>query len=264
MATRAGSSEEQSFSIGTVLSRAFGTLGDNPIATFGIAFLLGAIPQSLYTYFIGATLATADRSSTVGAIAVSIASFVIFLLLSMLVQGALVRATLAYAEGQRASFAACVHAGLAVAVPLIGLTLLLVLGVAAGFTLLVVPGIMLYIMWSVAAPALVVEKNGIFSAFSRSRYLTKGARWKIFGLQFLLLVLVWLLTAVLGVVMVTSGMMSMATADALALSPLYLISTAITNTLIIAFWSTAQASLYTALRNWKDGPQSQDLADIFA
>ena len=109
-----------------------------------------------------------------------------------------------------------------------------------------------------------MERNGIFSAFSRSRYLTKGARWKIFGLQFLLLILVWLLTAVLGVVMVTSGMMSTATADVLAQSPLYLISTAVTNTLIIAFWSTAQASLYAALRNWKDGPQSQDLADIFA
>ncbi|MEQ6333780.1 hypothetical protein [Sphingobium sp. MK2] len=264
MATRAGSREEQSFSIGAVLSRAFGTLGDNPIATFGIAFLLGAVPQSLYTYFIGATLTVTDRTSTVGAVAVSIASFVIFLLLSMLVQGALVRATLAYAEERRASFAECLGTGLTMAVPLIGLTLLLILGIMAGFILLVVPGIMLYIMWSVATPALVAEKNGIFSAFARSRYLTKGARWKILGLQLLLLVLVTLLAIVLGIIMATGGMLSAATADTLALSPLYLISTAITNTLIIAFWSTAQASLYAALRNWKDGPQSYDLADIFA
>lgn len=265
MATRAVESEERSFSVGSVLSRAFGTLGDNPVATFGIALLFGAIPQSLYSYFIGSTLAIADRPSAIAAIAVSIASFVVFLLLSMLVQGALVRATLAHAEGRRASFAQCIGTGLSMAVPLIGLTILLVLGVMVGFTLLVVPGIVLYLMWSVATPALVAEESGVFAAFSRSRFLTKGARWKIFGLQLLLLVFVWLLSAALGAAMLASGLGTVTAQNGVpALSPSYLLLSGISNTLIIAFWSTVQASLYIALRTWKDGPQSHDLADIFA
>lgn len=263
MATQAFPGEERSFSIGTVLSRTFGTLGSNPVATFGIAFLFGALPQALYTYFIGSTLTMADRQSTFGVIAVSIASFVIFLLLSMLVQGALVRATLAHSEGKRASIGECIGTGLSVAVPLIGLTILLVLGIMAGFMLFLIPGIILYMMWSVAVPALVAEKSGIFGAFSRSRFLTKGARWKIFGLQ-LLLVLLSLLTSVLGVIMVTGGMMPQVADGTLAFSPTYLAISAVSNVLMIAFWSTAQASLYTSLRNWKDGPQTRDLADIFA
>jgi hypothetical protein len=263
MASHAISSEERSWSIGTVLSRTFAILGDNPLATFGIAFLFGAVPQSLYAYFVTATLTTADRASTIGAVAVSIGSFVIFMILSMLVQGALVRATLAHSEGQRATLGQCIGTGLAVAVPLIGLTILMLLGMMAGFMLLLVPGIILYLMWSVAVPALVAEKTGVLGAFSRSRSLTKGARWKIFGLLLLLIVLVWLLSGIMGIVMLAGGMMPAAANGTLVFSPLYLLLSGVVNTLVIAFWSTAQASLYVSLRNWKDGPQAQDLADIF-
>lgn len=264
MATQAFPGEERSFSIGTVLSRTFGTLGSNPVATFGIAFLFGALPQALYSYFIGSTLTMADRQSTFGVIAVSIASGVIYMLLSMLVQGALVRATLAHSEGKRASIGECLSTGLSMAVPLIGLTILLMLGIMAGFMLLVIPGVILYMMWSVAVPALVAEKSGIFGAFSRSRFLTKGVRWKIFGLQLLLMIILILLSSILGIILVTGGMLPRINDGTLAFSPLYLSISAISNTVMIAFWSTAQASLYTALRNWKDGPQTRDLADIFA
>jgi hypothetical protein len=37
-------------------------------------------------------------------------------------------------------------------------------------------------MWAVAAPVVVAEKAGVIGALSRSRELTKGARWKILGL----------------------------------------------------------------------------------
>ncbi|MEC3950756.1 hypothetical protein [Sphingobium sp. HWE2-09] len=263
MATRTGLEEERAFGVGRVLSRAFGTLGDNPVATFGIAFLFGSIPQFFYSYFIGATLAGADRASTIAAIAVSVASFVVFLLLSMLVQAALVRATLAYGKGQRATLAQCIGTGLGKAVPLIGLTILLILGIMAGFTLLVVPGVMLFLMWSVATPALVAEDIGVFAALSRSRFLTKGARWRIFGLQLLLLVIVWLMSAAMGAIMLAAGI-SPILGNGAAFSLPYLLVSAISNMLVIAFWSTVQASLYIDLSAWKDGPKTQDLADIFA
>lgn len=264
MATQAAWTEERSLSIGTVLSRTFGTLGDNPLATFGIAFLFGALPQLLYSYFVGATLTAANGSAALGTVAVSIASFVVFMLLSMLVQGAMVRATIAHAEEQRASLAQCISTGLSVAVPLIGLSILMMLGLMAGFLLLFVPGVILYLMWSVAVPALVAEEQGVFAAFGRSRALTKGARWKIFGLQLLLIVLIFVFSAVFGALVLAGGMATSAAGGAVSMSPLFLILSAVSNTLLIAFWSTAQANLYIGLREWKDGPQAGKLAEIFA
>ncbi|HJT41009.1 MAG TPA: hypothetical protein VJ762_11820 [Sphingobium sp.] len=264
MATQAWT-EERSLSIGTVLSRTFGTLGDNPVATFGIAFLFGALPQLLYSYFIGSSLVGARGSAALGTVAVSLGSSAVFLLLSMLVQGALVRATVAHADGQRASLAQCIGTGLSAALPLIGLSILMVLGVMAGFLLFFVPGVMLFLMWAVAVPALVAEEEGVFAAFGRSRFLTKGARWKIFGLQLVLLVLIFVFSAIYGAILLAGGMASAAAFEGVArLSPLLLIFSAISNTLLIAFWSTAQANLYIGLREWKDGPQAGKLADIFS
>lgn len=266
MASNAAAIERTSFSIGTVLSRSFGTLGDNPVATFGIAFLFGALPQLLFSYFLSSSLAMADRSSTIGVIAVSFGSYAIFLLFAMLVQGALVQATMAHADGGRASFAQCLGAGLTMAVPLIGLSILMLLGLLVGFSFLLIPGIILYIMWSVAVPALVAEGSGVFAAFGRSRALTKGARWKIFGLFVLMVILLWIFYAVVGVLMLASGTLPMAAMaeNGFTPSPVYLLISGVSSTLILAFWGTVQASLYVALRDWKDGPQGSALADIFA
>ena len=102
-------------------------------------------------------------------------------------------------------------------------------------------------------------------AFGRSRPLTKGGRWKIFGLFVLLLVLIWIFYAVFGAIILAGGMLgSLRTAGGFTPSPTYLALSGITSTLTLAFWGTTQASLYIALRNWKDGPQGSNLADLFA
>src|SRR3546814_14014813 len=66
-----------------------------------------------------------------------------------LVQGGLDRATIAHTEGRRASFGESAAAGLAVALPLIGLSILAAIGIWLGLILLIVPGIMLFCMWAV-------------------------------------------------------------------------------------------------------------------
>jgi hypothetical protein len=67
----------------------------------------------------------------------------------------------------------------------IGLTLLVGLGVGAGFIALVVPGIILAMMWSLAVPVKVLENKGITDAMSRSSDLTKGDRGRIFVIALL-------------------------------------------------------------------------------
>ena len=65
------------------------------------------------------------------------------------------------------------------------------LAAGAGFLLLVVPGILLIIMWSLAVPAKVLEDLGATDAMSRSSELTKRDRGRVF--------VIWLMFIVLGI-----------------------------------------------------------------
>jgi hypothetical protein len=67
----------------------------------------------------------------------------------------------------------------------IGLSILVGLGVGFGFILLIVPGILLALSWSIAVPAKVLENLGASEAMSRSSELTKGNRGRIFVIWFL-------------------------------------------------------------------------------
>ncbi|HYJ82579.1 MAG TPA: hypothetical protein VEW26_07050 [Allosphingosinicella sp.] len=266
MATAAVSGEDRTVSIGRLLTRAFGTIRSNPVATLGIAFLFGALPSLLLTWAIQVLGPEAFVAlGTAAAIGLTVFSAVVAILLAMITQGALVRATVAYSEGRKASLSESAMAGLRVALPLFLLALLSALGIGLGLIFLVVPGIILYIMWSVAAPALVEERLGPIEALGRSSGLTDGARWKIFGLILVLVVLYWMFTAVIAMV----GVMAYGGVEGLVSSagsmPLgYLVVNAIAGTITSAVWGVILTSLYVELREWKDGPRTEALADIFA
>ena len=67
-------------------------------------------------------------------------------------------------------------------------------GVVLGFVLLVIPGLMLLTIWSVAAPVVVLERPGVLPALARSRALVRGNGMRVFGV----IVLLYLLVGVLG------------------------------------------------------------------
>jgi len=258
--------EERSVSIGRIFSRGFGTIASNPVATLGIAFAFGAVPSVLLSWGIQNFRAESlDLFGGLAAIAIALVTIVVAVLLSMITQGALVRATVAYSEGRKASFGESAMAGLSVALPLFLLGILSSLGIALGFILLIVPGVMLYVMWSVAAPALVEERLGPVEALGRSRDLTRGARWKIFGLTLVVLVVYWLFSALIGVlgVMFYGGVQNFAEMATQGLPIGYLVFSALIQTITAAVWGVIQTSLYVELRNWKDGPPTEQLADIF-
>jgi len=75
--------------------------------------------------------------------------------------------------------------------PVIGLSLLVGLAAGAACIALLVPGILLFVMWSLAVPAKVLENRGVLDSMSRSMDLTKGNRWRIF--------VIWLLFILLGI-----------------------------------------------------------------
>lgn len=73
--------------------------------------------------------------------------------------------------------------------PVFGLMVVMGLGVGFACLLLLVPGLMLAVAWQVALPACVVERLGPIRSLSRSAQLTKGHRWKLFGLMLVVILI---------------------------------------------------------------------------
>src|SRR3954454_15510708 len=68
-----------------------------------------------------------------------------------------------------------------VLLPLLGLAIVAGIAIAIGFVLLIIPGLILLTIWAVAAPVMVIEHPGVFTALGRSRDLVRGYGWPVFG-----------------------------------------------------------------------------------
>lgn len=261
-----------SISFGRIFARAFGAIRANPVTILGLAFVFVALPGLLVAplmqnysraivtpegQMIGASTGfMASGASGFGAL-------LVWLLTYAIAQGAIVRATAAYGEGRTEAFGPAATAGLRVALPLIGLNILFGLAVGFASLFLLVPGIILAIMWAVALPARAVEPIGVIAAFGRSRTLTRGARWTIFGFAVVLVLILLALGMVVGIgAIATGGLPDAAAAPAFPIGTTIL--NAITSTLSTAIVAALHASLYVELREWKEGPQSARMAEIFA
>lgn len=120
---------------------------------------------------------------------------------------------------------------------LIGAGILAGLGIFVGFLLLIVPGLILVTIWAVIAPAIVVERRGVFEAFGRSRELVKGQGWPVFGT----IVVAYLLTILAAIVF---G----AIAESLADGPLLrIVFSALASTLTAPIAALVAAVLYFRL-----------------
>jgi hypothetical protein len=64
------------------------------------------------------------------------------------------------------------------------------IGVLVGLILIIVPGLILLTIWSLAAPVVVLERPGVFAALTRSRELVRGNGWQVFGVIAILEILI--------------------------------------------------------------------------
>lgn len=104
-------------------------------------------------------------------------------------------------DGRRgSSVGELIEATWPVVLPLIGAGILAGLGIAIGFLLLFVPGLILLTIWSVIAPVIVVEHSGAVDAFGRSRELVKGNGWQVFGVIFVVFLITGVATFVLSLI----------------------------------------------------------------
>ena len=89
--------------------------------------------------------------------------------------------------------------------PLILVALVVGILTVIGFVLLIVPGLILLTVWSVAAPVVVLERPPGLRAMRRSRELVRGNGWPVFGVIFVLVVLVAIVAGAIEIAAESAG-----------------------------------------------------------
>lgn len=257
MASVAGEQETASFSIGAAMSDTIAMVRAAPALFFGTSFLLGALPALLLRWF----LASAATVATGAPILLAIVVYVLWMLCYMAAQAVLLRATVDRLDGAHQPLGATVRAALPAVLPLVAVSLIYWFAVSLGLVALIVPGVFVALIWSVAAPAVVAEGSGPIAALSRSRALTRGARGQIAGLFLLVIAIYAVAYALAGVVNVlVLGLPAVDTGQGVAGA----LTSVVLQVVLLPLWIAIQGVVYVALREAKHGPAGERLADIFA
>ena len=268
VATVAQVFEDRKMSMGRVFERAFETIRAKPLIIVGLAFALGVLPNLVFTLGFARLGLNASRAAfragtiSGGEYAIAIlVSVSVGIVLGAIAEGTLARVTVLASEGEPVTFADSLLAGLENAVPVIGVSIVSSLGILFGMILLLVPGIILAVVWTVAVPALVTENCSILEALRRSAELTRGARWKVFAIAGLALLFQWLLGEVIRFAGLTQYSLENAN---LGLGAGALIGSIVLGTTYHTITGTLWPSLYVELRQWKEGGSTEQLAEVFA
>lgn len=131
--------------------------------------------------------------------ALGIVLVLLFWALSILYQGMVVKLVQDVQDGRRDhSVGQLLRSVEPVFWPLLAVSILFGIGVAIGFVLIIVPGLVLIVLWSVVAPVTVLERPGVFAAFRRSREIVRGNGWNVFGVIVMVFVIVFLVSIAVG------------------------------------------------------------------
>ena len=239
---------EGDFRVGRVLTRAVSVLSRRflpfCIVTF-VAFLpLIAVSRASISGEI-------DPDQTLIILGLSFALAMAQMMISTFTSAVILHGAFQDMRHRPVSLAESLKVGLRRFLPLLGLAFLMALLIVLGFALLIIQGLILYTMWFVAVAACVVERTGPWTSMRRSRELTKGHRWKIFGVA-LLLILLSLVNRVLRLMLVSAGGETLA-----------LIGTMIWIAISYAFSSVVIAVSYYELRAAKEGIDIEQIASVF-
>ncbi len=197
--TTAGSSPGH-IDIGGILSEATDTW-KKAFGTIWLIALILLVPVGILSYF-------SDRGWLIGLI-----YFVASILATLYIQGVLARIVQDVREDGKVDWSVgellkSINPKL---LPLLGLTIVLSILISIGLVLLIIPGIIMLLVWFVAVPVLIIEDKGVFDSMSRSGELTKGNRWRIFGLMLVVYIgvfVVFIIAALIAAVLPILGLIA--------------------------------------------------------
>lgn len=141
-----------------------------------------------------------------GSAALSLLALIVSLVATTLFTGMVVELVADIQDGRRDS---SVGQLLGAVTPVLGQLVLvaLVTGIleGIGFVLLLVPGLILFTIWAVVAPVVVIERPGGLRALGRSRDLVRGNGWQVLGVILLLVIGVFVASLLLEAVGSAAG-----------------------------------------------------------
>lgn len=250
------------FAIDHVINMTFGVIGRN-IVPFFVLTLIAVLPQTiLAAYFGQAAVGGKMDPATIMSSGFWLRFFGLQLLsvfLTFFLQATLTYWTVFDLRGARPSLGNALSIGVGMALPIFVVGILYVFGVAFGFLLLIVPGLMLLTAWTVVVPALVVERTGIIGCFGRSAVLTRGHRWPIFGI----LVVFYVGVYVIGLVALPISGLSFMTISAGGFPVAYVVFQTLLRIVTTVVGAAGSAAIYYELRVSKEGVGPEQLASVF-
>ena len=227
--------------LGAIVSTAFTTWWEH----LGIFIALAALPVFPAVVLLdgvwGGTLDDPDTAR----VAPQIVSFAVqTLVVAPLVTAMHVLVVLGLARGEHPAIGDALRSGLRVLPAVVVAVLLYTLAVALGFVALIVPGIFLAVRLYFTAQAAVVDGARGTAALRRSWSLVEDLWWRTFGILIVLALLAGLLALPLGFVTQMVGQ----SADN---GPLFVLGTAIAQTVTLSFTALAGTILFFDLRTRK-------------
>ncbi|HEY2308478.1 MAG TPA: hypothetical protein VGI05_21615, partial [Streptosporangiaceae bacterium] len=76
------------------------------------------------------------------------------------------------------------------------------IGIAIGFVLIIVPGLILLTFWCLIIPFIVIGGSGVFEAFGNSMRTVRGYAWRVFGTYVLVFLILIAFTIVIGLILI--------------------------------------------------------------
>jgi hypothetical protein len=238
---------ESDFRVGRVLSRTASVLSRHFLIFF-VVTAVANLPVLLLTQAATAAAVNAPGQS----LALLSIGVLLMIVLAYVSQAVILHAAFQDMRNRPVNLGESLRVGLARFLPIVVLAIILAFLVGLASLLLLIPGLILITMWFVGTPVCVVERRGPWASLKRSAELTKGHRWKIFGLMILLIIISAIVSPLIE----------------LALGPVGSVILTFLVTLIWtatwgAYYAIAVAVTYHDLRAAKEGIHIEEIAAVF-
>jgi len=265
------------FRVGHVFNQTVAVLSRNFLIFF-MVMLVASGPRALF-------LRDLTRPNFTYAVGMSFLGIVLWIVLYVLAQAVLLYGAFQDMRRRPVNLGECLKIGLRRFFPLIGLAICFMIALGAIFVVpIVLTGVLsrslsvtglvgqslsvtiniigalvgvglaalLLTMWYVATPVCVVEQKAPLASLGRSSEITKGHRWKIFGMILLLLIIGLIVGGAITVALRLTGSIALVTLGSL-----------VWNGVWGAFYAIFVAVTYHDLRVAKEGVDTDQIASVF-
>lgn len=253
--------------IGKVLSQTFTAIGHNWLTFLILVVPFGVIPTAVSGVFMNGLVATQLKQGTPSNPAQILDSFRWIVLVSLplgLILQPLFESSVAWTvwageAGEQPRVSNALRAAGRQLGWIVLASFLRSILVLAGWILLIVPGIVVWLAFCLTLPVCVAEKRNAIEAMNRSRDLTRGQRWPLFWLFVVLLLVAAIPSFVVSLVgtLAAFGVPGVGVTIKVGLNA---IAGGFTATLI----ATGVGCAYVELRTLKEGGGAARLAEVFA